>query len=332
MIAAFQSTLGMISVGSAVPERVVTNAELAAQVDTNDEWITSRTGIRERRVAGDDEYASDLALAAALDALDRCEVPPAAIDLVICATSTPDSYFPSVASQVADRIGAHAAAAFDLGAACTGFVYALSVAAAHLHSGMSQNALVIGSETMSRIVDWSDRSTCVLFGDGAAATVLAGDASPPRLFAVELGADGSRGDDLIVRALRGEPKTIEMNGREVFKFATRVIVDSASRLLAATGVAVADVDWWVPHQANSRIIDYAVRRLGIEPHRVLMNVDRYGNTSAASIPLCLDEAWRQGRLNRDDRLMIVGFGGGLTWGSCLTHWAGPTRAREGAER
>jgi 3-oxoacyl-[acyl-carrier-protein] synthase-3 len=326
VIAALRSRLGIVSVGAAVPERIVTNAEVAARVDTSDAWIVARTGIRERRVAAPDEFASDLGLRAAQIALDRSGLAPAQIDLIVTATSTPDAYFPSVASTVADRLGAHSAGAVDVSAACTGYVYALVMAAGQIEAGLAEHALVIGAETMSRIVDWDDRGTCILFGDGAGASVLSAGALAETPFGVELGADGSRGPDLIARAFKGSPGTIEMNGREVFKFATRVMVDSVQRVLEATGTAADDVDWFIPHQANIRIIDHAVKRLGIDPNRVLTNLDRFGNTSAASIPLCLDEAWSAGQLKRGDRILMVGFGGGLTWGACLTEWAGDGRA------
>lgn len=321
MIAALPSTMGIVGVGSAIPQRVMTNHEFAPRIDTNDAWIIERTGIRERRIAADDEYSSDLGLAAAQIALDRSGIAPAQIDLVLCATCTPDAYFPSVAALIADRLGAHTAAASDVSAACTGFVYALVQAAAQIHAGLVENVLVVGSETLSRILDWDDRGTCILFGDGAGACVLsAGALGATTTFGLELGSDGSRGDDLIVGAIRGR-KVIEMNGREVFKFASRVMVESVERVLEVAELTIADVDWLVPHQANIRIIDHAVKRLGIDPDRVVTNLDRFGNTSAASIPICLDEAWRDGRLKQGDRVMMVGFGGGLTWGSCLTEWA-----------
>ncbi len=321
MIGALRSSMGVIGVGAAVPERVMTNAEIAARIDTSDAWIRERTGIGERRIVAEDEFCSDLALAAAERALERSGIAPAEIDLVLVATCTPDAYFPSVAALVADRLGAHAAAANDLSAACTGFVYGMASAVTHVQSGMAENVLVIGAETMSRILDWDDRGTCILFGDGAGACVVSANAQSERVVALELGSDGSRADDLVVRALRANPNVIEMNGREVFKFATRVMVDSVTRVLDVAGATIDDVDWLVPHQANIRIIDHATKKLGIDPSKVLSNLDRYGNTSSASIPLCLDEAWADGRLQKGDRVLMVGFGGGLTWGSCLMDWA-----------
>jgi 3-oxoacyl-[acyl-carrier-protein] synthase-3 len=329
VIGVLQSRLGLVSVGAAVPDRIVTNDEISQRVDTTDEWIAARTGIRERRVSGPDEYASDLAVRAAEIAIDRSGLAPAEIDLVMTATTSPDAYFPSVAALVADRVGAHSAAASDISAACSGFVYALVTAAAQIHAGLAEHALVIGSDTLSKLLDWDDRGTCILFGDGAGAAVLSASVLEANPFGVELGADGSRADDLFVRALRGGG-VIEMNGREVFKFATRVMVDSVQRVLAACEISIDDVDWFIPHQANIRIIDHAVKRLGADPARVLTNLDRYGNTSAASIPLVLDEAWSDGRLRRGDKILMVGFGGGLTWGACLVQWAGAQGAQEGA--
>ena len=322
MISAFPSDLGIVSIGAAVPERILTNEELSRRVDTSDEWIQSRTGIRERRIAGPDEWGSDLALRAAEQALDRAGIAPAAIDLVVVGSASPERFFPSTAAIVADRLGAHSAAAYDLLAACSGFAYGLAQAAGQLQAGMVEHALVIGSETLSRILDWDDRSTCILFGDGAGAVVMSRAAQAEAMLAIELGADGAHGLDLYADTLRSEDRVIRMNGREVFRFASRVMVESSARVLERAGLTIDDVDWFIPHQANKRIIDYAVERLAIDPARVLVNLDRYGNTSSASIPLCLEEAWRAGRIERGDRVLMVGFVGGLTWGSCLTTWAG----------
>jgi len=313
----------MVAVGSAVPERIVTNAELAGQVDTTDEWIRSRTGIRERRVVAEGELTSDLATRTAEQALDRSGLAPAAIDLVLVATTTPDYYFPSVAALVADRVGAHNAAACDISAACSGFVYALAQAVGQIESGLAEHVLVVGAEAMSRITDWSDRATCILFGDGAGAVVVsAGAHADERSFAVELGSDGSRSEHLQVRALEPGNRFIEMNGGEVFRFATRAMVEASGRVLERASMTPGDVDWWVPHQANQRIIDHAVKRLGIDGDRVLTNLDRYGNTSAGSIPLMLAEAWQDGRVQAGQQLLLVGFGAGLSWGAILTTWAG----------
>jgi 3-oxoacyl-[acyl-carrier-protein] synthase-3 len=324
VIAAFPTRLGILASGSAVPERVLTNEELSHRVDTTDEWIVARTGIRERRVAAEDDTTTDLAVAAGQQALDRSGLAPADIDHVVVATCTPDSFFPATAALVADRLGAHSAAAFDVSAACTGFVYAFAQAAAQIQSGMAENVLVIGSEIFTRLLDWDDRATAILFGDGAGAVVLSASAqAADGVFAVELGADGSRADELYVHAFVGDSRHVHMHGSEVFKFATRVLVESVERLLERSAVDIDDVTWFVPHQANIRIIDHAVKRLEIAPERVLTNLERYGNTSAASIPLVLDEAWREGRVRPGDRLLMIGFGGGLTWGSCLTTWNGP---------
>jgi 3-oxoacyl-[acyl-carrier-protein] synthase III len=321
VIGALRSTAGLVSIGAAVPERVVTNDELSSRIDTTDAWIRERTGIAERRVAAPDVWASDLGLAAAQQALDRSGLAPAEIDIVIAATCSPDAYFPSIAATIADGLGAHSAAANDISAACTGWVYALMNAVTQIESGLAQHVLVVGAETLSKIIDWDDRGTCILFGDGAGACVMSAGALPETVFGLELGADGSRGNDLVVGALRGTSR-IEMDGAAVFRFATTVMVDSARRVLDVCGIGIDDVDWIVPHQANVRIIDNAVKRLGADPSRVLVNLERYGNTSAASIPLCLEEAWSDGRLKKGDRVLMVGFGGGLTWGSCLTEWAG----------
>jgi 3-oxoacyl-[acyl-carrier-protein] synthase-3 len=320
VIGALRSTAGIVSIGKAVPERIVTNEEIASRIDTSDAWIRERTGIHERRISGDLEFASDLGIAAAQQAIDRAGIAPAEIDFVVCATCSPDSYFPSVAATIADRVGAHGAAAVDVSAACTGWVYAMMHAVTQIQSGLAEHVLVVGAETLSKVLDWNDRSTCILFGDGAGACVLSAGAVPETVFGLELGADGAHGNDLIVGALRGT-KVIEMDGPAVFRFATSVMVESTRRILDACGMAIDDVDWIVPHQANIRIIDNAAKRLGADPERVLVNLERYGNTSAASIPLCLEEAWSDGRLKKGDRVLMIGFGGGLTWGSCLTEWA-----------
>jgi len=320
VIGALRSTAGIVSIGRALPERIVTNADLATRIDTSDAWIRERTGIVERRISGPEEFASDLGIAAAQQAIDRATIAPAEIDFVVCATCSPDSYFPSVAATIADRVGAHAAGAVDVSAACTGWIYAVNHAVTQIQAGLAEHVLVVGSETLSKVLDWGDRSTCILFGDGAGACVISAGAVPETVLGIELGADGAHGNDLIVGALRGT-KVIEMDGPAVFRFATRVMVDSTQRLLDACGLTIGDVDWFVPHQANIRIIDNAVKRLGADPDRVLVNLERYGNTSAASIPICLEEAWSDGRLKKGDRVLMIGFGGGLTWGSCLTEWA-----------
>ncbi len=328
MIGCLRSRIGIMSVGAALPERVVTNEEISRRVDTTDQWIVDRTGIRERRVAAPDELTSHLGFRAAEQALDRSGLAPADLDLVLVATTSPDAYFPSTAVLIADRLGAHSAAAYDLAAACTGFTYALAQAVGQIASGLVQHALVIGADTLTKVIDPDDRGTCILFGDGAGAVVISADAAPASTLGVELGADGSGAQDLFVRALAPGNKFMEMNGREVFKFGARVMVDSVERVTRACGLTAADVDWIVPHQANKRIIDHAVKKLGVDASRVLLNLDRYANTSAGSIPIALEEAWVDGRLRQGHQVLMIGFGCGLTWGSCLLPWvgAGPREA------
>ena len=323
-------TVGLTGLGSYAPERVLTNADLEAMVDTNDEWIVTRTGIRERRIAAPEQAASDLALPAARKALEQAGVAAEELDLIVVATATPDMLFPATAAIVADTLGAKNAAAHDLLAGCTGFVYALSQAYGAVATGLSKRALVIGSEVLSKITNWNDRSTCILFGDGAGAAVVQ-PIGAGGIVGFELGADGSGGPDLCVPAggsripatpdaLEDEMQFIRMNGAEVFRFATRVMVSSAEELLATCGATVDDVDLYVPHQANKRIIDHAVKNLGLDPDKVLMNIDRYGNTSSASIPICLAEAQSEGRLRDGTRVLITAVGAGLTWGSVYLTW------------
>jgi 3-oxoacyl-[acyl-carrier-protein] synthase III len=317
-------------IGSHTPERVMTNVELSEMVDTSDEWIMERTGIRERRVAAPEEALSDLALPAAKAALEQAGLDTADIDLVIVATVTPDMLFPSTGAILADRLGAKDAAAYDLSAGCTGFVYAVVQAHGMVAGGLARNALVIGGDVLSKVVDWTDRSTCVLFGDGAGAVVLE-RADQGGFLGFELGADGSGGPQLYMPAGGSRaPATAEtvaagqhfakMNGREVFKFATRVLVDSAEKVLGECGVAVDDVDVYVPHQANVRIIEHARRKLGIPEEKTVVNVDRYGNTSSGSIPLALGDAESDGRLQPGELVLMTGMGAGLTWGSALIEW------------
>ena len=322
----------LVALGSHVPETRLTNADLERMVDTTDEWIVSRTGIRERRIAGPDESTADLAVRAAQDILANAGMSADEIDVLIIPTATPEYLFPSTAAVVQDRIGATKAAAFDLLAACSGFVYGLAQACALVESGLARNVLVIGAETLTRIADFSDRSTCVLFGDAAAgALVTVGDEETTTGFlGFELGTDGSGGKDLLlpVGGSRNPPNRpfdpsdafLRMNGREVFKFATRVMTDSTTRLLQALELSPGAIDLFVPHQANTRIIDYAVERLGIDPAKVVVNLDRYGNTSSASVPLALAEARDQGRLKPGDLVLLIAFGGGLTWGSTVVRY------------
>ena len=322
--------VGITGLGAYAPERVLTNADLEAMVDTSDEWIVTRTGISERHIAAPEQAASDLALPAAREALEQAGVRPEELDLVIVATATPDMLFPATAAIVADTLGARQAAAYDLLAGCTGFVYALSQAYGQVATGLSKTALVVGAEVLSRITNWHDRSTCILFGDGAGAAVMQ-PIGEGGIAGFELGADGSGGPDLCVPAggsrqpisaetLEDELQFIKMNGAEVFRFATRVMVSSAEELLHVCGATIDDVDLYVPHQANKRIVDHAVKNLGLDPEKVLMNIDRYGNTSSASIPICLAEAQSAGRLEEGTRVLMSAVGAGLTWGSVYLTW------------
>ncbi|MGH3032059.1 MAG: beta-ketoacyl-ACP synthase III [Gaiellaceae bacterium] len=322
--------VGITGIGAYAPERLLTNADLERMVDTSDEWIESRTGIRERHIAEPDQAASDLALPAAQEALEEAGVEGEDLDLVVVATATPDMLFPATAAIVADELGAKQAAAYDLLAGCTGFVYALSQVYGALATGLSKRALVVGTETLSKITNWQDRSTCILFGDGAGAAVVE-PVSEGGILGFELGADGSGGPDLCIPAggsrtpvtagaLEQELQFIRMRGQEVFRFATRVMVTSAEELLAECDASVEDVDLYVPHQANKRIIDHAVKNLGLASERVFINIDRYGNTSSASIPLCLAEARDQGLLEEGTRVLMSAVGAGLTWGSAYMTW------------
>jgi 3-oxoacyl-[acyl-carrier-protein] synthase-3 len=325
MIAACSQRVALIGIGSHVPERVMSNDEIATMVDTSDEWIAQRTGIRERRIAAASDSSATLGAEAARRALLSAGIDAGELDLIVAATASPDYYFPATASLIGERIGAGEVAGYDLSAACTGFIYALAQAYSQIAAGLAETVLVVGTEVFSRLLDWSDRSTCILFGDGAGAVVLRRDDDRHGLRGFELGADGSGAMQLSVAAAghaadHDEGPYVRMNGPEVYKFATRVVVDSSLRSLEASGLGVEDVDVFVPHQANRRIIDHAARRLGLDEAKVFSNVDRYGNTSAGSIPICLDEAWRQGRISAGDVVLMVGFGGGLAWGSCVMEW------------
>ncbi|TML73871.1 MAG: ketoacyl-ACP synthase III [Actinobacteria bacterium] len=310
--------------GAHVPERVITNDELAQLVDTSDEWIVERTGIRERRIAAETEALSDISLPAAQQALEQAGSDGKDIDLLIVATVTPDMMFPSTAAILADRLGAADAAAYDLSAGCTGFMYGLAQAYGMVAAGLARRALVVGGDVLSRILDWTDRSTVVLFGDGAGAVVIE-PSDEAGFLAFELGADGAGGEHLWLpgsgsRRFEEPDGLVKMNGREVFKFATRVLVQSAEAVLDRYGTNVGDVDVYVPHQANVRIIDHATKKLGIPSDRVVINVDRYGNTSSGSIPLALAEAQADGRLRAGSLVLMTGMGAGLTWGSALMRW------------
>ncbi len=322
----------MIAIGSYVPEGRLTNADLEKMVDTTDEWIVSRTGIHERRIADPGESTADLATRAAEDILATAGVRAEDIDVLMVPTATPEYLFPSTAAVVQDRIGATNAASFDLLAACSGFIYGLAQAYALVESGLAKNVLVIGAETLSRINDYTDRSTCILFGDGAAGALIqaSDDESSTGFLGFDLGTDGSGGKDLLLPVggsrnpanmpFERQDAFLKMNGREVYKFATRVIADSTTRLLEALELSVAEIDLFVPHQANTRIIDHAVERLGIDPAKVVVNLDRFGNTSSASVPMAMTEARDQGRLKPGDLLLLIAFGGGLTWGSTVVRY------------
>ena len=325
MIGEAQQTVTITGLGCNVPDRVVTNDELAQYVDTSNEWIMERTGIRERRMASKDEALSDVALPAARDALAQAGIDGKDVDLLIVATVTPDMAFPSTSAIMADKLGATDAAAYDLSAGCTGFVYAIAQAYGMVAGGLSKKALVVGGDLLSRILDWQDRSTLVLFGDGAGAVVLEA-ADEPGFLGFELGADGAGGESLWLpgsgsRIFDEPDRYVKMNGREVFKFATRVLVQSAQDVLAHCKATVEDVDVYVPHQANVRIIDHATKKLGFPSEKVVMNVDRYGNTSSGSIPLALADAVADGRLRKGRLVLMTGMGAGLTWGSVLMRWS-----------
>jgi 3-oxoacyl-[acyl-carrier-protein] synthase-3 len=322
--------ISITGLGCHVPERVVTNDELSTMMDTSDEWIRERTGIRERRIAGPEEALSDLCMPAAEQALEEAGLKGSEIDLIIVATVTPDMAFPSTGALMADQLGSADAAAYDLSAGCTGFMYALAQAYGMLAGGLSQRALVVGGDALSKLMDWTDRSTAVLFGDGAGAVVLerVGEGG---FLGFELGADGSGGPQLYLPAGGSRMPTsaetvaerkhfVQMNGREVFKFATRVLVTSAEAVLATCGRTIDDVDVYVPHQANVRIIEHARKKLGIPEEKVVIDVDRYGTTSSGSIPLALADAREDGRLQAGKLVLMTGMGAGLTWGSGLIEW------------
>ncbi len=322
--------IGITGLGVHVPDQVFTNDDLAKFVDTSDEWIVERTGIRERRIASDDEALTDIALPAAQAALAEARLDAADVDLLICATVTPDMMFPTSSALLADTLGMPQAAAYDLLAGCTGFVYAIAQAYGMLASGLSKRALVVGGDVLSKILDWDDRSTLVLFGDGAGAVVME-PVQRGGFLGFELGADGGGGDHLRLpgsgsRRFDDPGGLVKMNGREVFKFATRVMVSSAEAILDQCDKEIADVDVYVPHQANKRIIDYASRKLGVDAERTVVNVDRYGNTSSGSIPLALADARTDGRLRDGSLVLMTGMGAGLTWGSALLEWTDATAA------
>jgi 3-oxoacyl-[acyl-carrier-protein] synthase-3 len=320
--------ISITGLGVHVPERVLTNDDLSKLVDTNDEWILERTGISERRIAAEDEALTDICLPAARRALEMANVAAGTIDLIIVATVTPDMAFPSSSALLADTLGMPDAAAYDLSAGCTGFVYAIAQAYAMLATGLSRRALVVGGDVLSKILDWTDRSTLVLFGDGAGAVVME-RVEAGGFLGFELGADGGGGANLWLpgsgsRKFEDPDKYVKMNGREVFKFATRVMVSSAEAILGECDKTVDDIDVYVPHQANVRIIDHAARKLGFPQEKTIVNVNRYGNTSSGSIPLALADAADDGRLEPGKLVLLTGMGAGLTWGSALIEWTHQT--------
>jgi 3-oxoacyl-[acyl-carrier-protein] synthase-3 len=314
----------IVGTGSYLPERVVTNRELEGMVETSDEWIVTRTGIRERHIAADGQLASDLAAEASRRALAAAGVPSSELGLIVMATTTPDMIFPSTACILQAKLGARRCPAFDVQAVCSGFVYALSTADLFLRAGHCRYALVVGAEVYSRILDWTDRGTCVLFGDGAGAVVLAAD-DAPGILATRLHADGHYIDALAVPGqvdrggVRGKP-FVTMEGGVVFKFAVKVLEEVVGEVLEAAGMKQSDIDWLIPHQANIRIIESTARKLGMSMERVVVTVDRHANTSAASIPLALDEAVRDGRIRAGQHVLLEAVGGGFTWGACLVRW------------
>jgi 3-oxoacyl-[acyl-carrier-protein] synthase-3 len=336
MIGTANGAISITGIGAYAPERVLTNDDLSLMMDTSDEWIVERTGIHERRIAAEDQALSDLALPASREALEHAGVDPKTVDLVIVATVTPDMAFPSAGAIIADELGAPDAAAYDLSAGCTGFMYAVAQAYGMLAGGLARRALVVGGDVLSRILDWSDRRTAVLFGDGAGAVVL-DRVSEGGFLGFELGADGSGGPQLYLPAggsrmpasaesVAERKHFVQMNGREVYKFATRVLISSAEKVLAECGRTVDDVDVYIPHQANIRIIDHAAEKLGIPKEKIVVNVDRYGNTSSGSIPLALADAQAEGRLRAGALVLMTGMGAGLTWGSGLIEWTSNGRS------
>jgi len=312
--------------GSALPQRAVSNAEMAQMVDTTDEWIVERTGIRNRYIAGEGETTSSLAILAARRAIEAAGIEPASIDLIVLATATPDQTFPATATIVQQALGCNGGMAFDVAAVCSGFLYAMGTADAMLRTGMARRALVIGAETFSRILDWEDRTTCVLFGDGAGAMVLEArevdpaDAAAPGVLATRLHADGAHNQLLYVdggASTTGTVGKLRMKGREVFRHAVTNLAAVLEEVLADTGHVSSDIDWVVPHQANYRILDATARKLGLPAEKVVVTVDQHANTSAASVPLAFDTAMRDGRITKGDLVVFEAMGGGFTWGACI---------------
>ena len=320
--------------GMSVPERVMTNDEISKVVDTNDAWIRERTGIRERRIARDHEHPSTLAVEASIKALTVANLRPTDLDLIICSTSSPEYIFPATACLIQDQLGATKAGAFDLLAACSGFIYALNMGAQAIRSGSIKSALIIGTETLSRFVNWKDRNTCILFGDGAGAFVLQASDQPGGVLSAVMHSDGSGGDLLSIEGGGSRyPATeativegkhyVQMDGKEVFRFATRVMASATQEVLACAGLKLEDVKWIIPHQANIRIIEAAARGLKLPMERFIVNLERYGNTSTASIPIAMVEALEKGQIKPGEKIVMVGFGAGLTWGALAAEWTGP---------
>ncbi len=321
--------------GMYAPERVLTNHELSEMVDTNDEWIVSRTGIRERHIAAEGQATVDMAVRASRVALESAGLEANELDFIILATSTPDYLAPPVSSILQDQLGASKAGAMTLVAGCTGFVYGLITASQFIHAGAYKNILVVGSETLSYAMDWEDRNTCVLFGDGAGAVVVSRSDTPGGMQSMVLGSEGDGWEAIIVPGIGSHAETtpetlarkdhkLKMNGRQVFKFATRAMTDAVTQVVSDASLTINDIDLLIPHQANQRIIDLSVRRLGMDPNKVMVNLDRYGNTSAASVPIALVEALEQDRIQDGDRIVMVAFGTGLTYGACVWEWQAET--------
>lgn len=323
---------GILGLGTYLPEKCLTNTDIAKFLDTSDEWIRTRTGISERRQAEEGEATSDMGTKAAQIALTQAGISAEEIDLIIVATVTPDMLFPATACIIQDALHAHKAAAFDLEAGCSGFIYAATVATQFIATGMYRYCLIIGAETLSRVLDWEDRNTCVLFGDGAGAAVMGPVEDGYGILASELGSDGSGGKHLHMPAggsraatttetLQNRLHYLKMNGKEVFKFAVKTVPDTAERLLVKAGLTKKDVDWFIPHQANTRIVEAAMKRLEQPMEKAYMNIDRYGNMSGASIPVAMAEAVAEGKLRKGDTVLSIGFGTGLTYGGLIIKWA-----------
>jgi 3-oxoacyl-[acyl-carrier-protein] synthase-3 len=315
----------IIGTGSYVPDKVLTNSELEKMVETSDEWIMDRTGIKERRVSADNEATSDLAFEAAKKALESAKIDPKELELIIVGTSSPDMLFPSTACIIQDKIGAVNAAAFDVSAACTGFNYALAASSSFIESGLYNNVMVIGADTLTKYLDWTDRNTCILFGDGAGAVILKATNDGSGILSNHLGAEGNKGKCLIMpgggsRDPEAKKRFIWMDGKEVFKFAVKVLPKCIKAVLEKADLKISDISLLIPHQANIRIIDFAMKIFGLSKDKVYVNLDRYGNTSAASIPIALDEAVKEGKIKKGDIVVLAGFGAGLTYGANVVKW------------